>query len=412
MGGIEMRTDRRSFIIGGAAAVPTLIPAFAALAGGKYDSGATDKEIKIGNTNPYSGPASSYGVIGKCIQAYWTMVNDRGGINGRQVNFITYDDGYSPPKTVEMIRRLVENDQVLCTFNTLGTPTNTAIHRYMNQKKVPQLFVATGASKWGKPKEYPWTMGFQPDYHTEAVIYAKHILANVKDPRIAVLMQNDDYGKDYWEGFKEGLGKDADKVVKHVTYEVTDPTVDSQIIQLAGSDANVFFNISIPKFAAQAIRKAGALGWKPVHYLNNVSSSVTSTLKPAGFENSQGIITGLYLMDPTDKQWQDDAGMKAWREFMAKYMPGANTGDGNYVFAYAASYLMEQTLKKCGDDLTRANLMRQAANHSKLAVPLLLPGITVSTGPADFYPIQSIRLARFRGESWELFGDVLSHEAA
>ena len=407
-----MRTDRRSFIIGGAAAVPTLIPAFAALAGGKYDSGATDKEIKIGNTNPYSGPASSYGVIGKCIQAYWTMVNDRGGINGRQVNFITYDDGYSPPKTVEMIRRLVENDQVLCTFNTLGTPTNTAIHRYMNQKKVPQLFVATGASKWGKPKEYPWTMGFQPDYHTEAVIYAKHILANVKDPRIAVLMQNDDYGKDYYEGFKEGLGKDADKVVKHVTYEVTDPTVDSQIIQLAGSDANVFFNISIPKFAAQAIRKAGALGWKPVHYLNNVSSSVTSTLKPAGLENSQGIITGLYLMDPTDKQWQADAGMKAWREFMAKYMPGANTGDGNYVFAYAVSYLMEQTLKKCGDDLTRANLMRQAANHRKLAVPLLLPGITVSTGPADFYPIQSIRLARFRGESWELFGDVLSHEAA
>src|SRR5689334_3968851 len=291
-----MKTNRRTFV-GGLAATTMLSGSRVAFAQKKYDQGATDTEIKIGHTNPYSGPASSYGVIGKCIEAYWKSVNDRGGINGRMIKFITLDDGYSPPKTVEMVRQLVEQDKVLCTFNTLGTPTNTAIHKYMNQKKVPQLFVATGASKWGKPKEIPWTMGYQPDYHTEAVIYAKHILANVKDPTVGVLMQNDDYGKDYWEGFKEGLGKEADRVVKHVTYEVTDPTVDSQVIQLKDTGANVFFNISIPKFAAQAMRKAGDLGWKPTIYLNNVSSSVANTMKPSGFENVQGVLTAQYGMD-------------------------------------------------------------------------------------------------------------------
>jgi branched-chain amino acid transport system substrate-binding protein len=407
-----MRTTRRTFMIGAASVPPTLALFPADAARGTYDDGATDSEIKIGHTNPYSGPASSYGVIGKCIAAYWTMVNDRGGINGRKIDFITYDDGYSPPKTVEMVRRLVEEDKVLCTFNTLGTPTNTAIHKYMNQKKVPQLFVATGASKWGDPRHFPWTMGFQPDYHTEAVIYAKHILANIKDAKIAVLMQNDDYGKDYFEGFKEGLGKETGRIVKHVTYETTDPTVDSQMIQLSSSGANVFFNIAIPKFAAQAIRKAADLGWKPTHYLNNVSSSVAATLTPAGLQNSQGIITGLYLMDPTDHQWDGDADMKTWRAFMGKYMPDANTADGSYVFAYAVSYLMEQTLKKCGDNLTRANLMKQAASHHKLHVPLLLPGISVSTSSTDYYPIQSIRLARFKNETWELFGEVLEHESA
>jgi branched-chain amino acid transport system substrate-binding protein len=282
----------------------------------------------------------------------------------------------------------------------------------MNQKKVPHLFVATGASKWGKPKEFPWTMGYQPDYHTEGVIYAKHILGNVKDPKIAVLMQNDDYGKDYWEGFKEGLGKDAGKVVKHVTFEVTDPTVDSQVIQLKDSDANVFFNIATPKAAAQAIRKAADIGWKPVQYLNNVSASVGAVMKPAGFENCQGIITAAYLKDPTDHQWDNDAEMKAWREFMNKYLQGANQADGGYVFAYSVSFLMEQTLKKCGDNLTRENLMKQAASHQKLRVPLLLPGITVTTSPTDFYPIQSVQLQRFKGESWELFGDVMSAESS
>ena len=406
-----MRTTRRTFVGGASASAVALAGGVAYAQKGKYDDGATDTEIKIGHTNPYSGPASSYGVIGKGIEAYWKMVNDQGGINGRKVKFVTLDDGYSPPKTVEMIRQLVEQEKVLCVFNTLGTPTNTAIHKYMNQKKVPHLFVATGASKWGKPKEFPWTMGFQPDYHTEAVIYAKHILANVKDAKIAVLMQNDDYGKDYYEGFREGLGKDVGKIVKHVTYETTDPTVDSQIIQLKDSGANVFFNITIPKFAAQAIRKAGDLGWKPVHYLNNVSSSVAATLKPAGYDNSQGIITGLYLMDPTDKQWNDHADMKAWREWMAKYLPAANTEDGSYIFAYSVTSLMHETLKKCGNDLTRANLIKQAANHQKLRIPLLLPGITVSTSPTDFYPLQAVRLARFKGETWELFGDILSAES-
>ena len=406
-----MKTNRRTFL-GGVSTAAVLSASGVVLAQKKYDDGATDKEIKIGHTNPYSGPASSYGVIGKGEEAYWKSVNERGGINGRMVKFITLDDGYSPPKTVELVRQLVEQEKVLCLFNTLGTPTNTAIHRYMNQKKVPMLYVATGASKWGKPKEFPWTMGYQPDYHTEAVIYAKHILATVKDAKIGVLMQNDDYGKDYWEGFKDGLGKDVNKVVKHVTYETTDPTVDSQIIQLKDSGANVFFNISSPKFAAQAIRKAADIGWKPVSYLNNVSSSVASTLKPAGLENSQGQITALWLMDPTDKQWNENAEMKAWRAWMNKYMPGANQDDGNYIYAYSACYLMEQTLKKCGDTLTRENVMRQAANIQKLRVPLLLPGITVSTSPTDFYPVQSVQLATFKGETWNLFGDIMSAEGS
>ena len=405
-----MRTNRRH-LLGGASAAAAMLAGAEALAQKKYDDGATDKEIKIGHTNPYSGPASSYGVIGKAIEAYWKSVNDKGGINGRTLKFVTLDDGYQPPKTVEMVRQLVEQEKVLAMFNTLGTPTNTAIHRYMNQKKVPHLFLATGASKWGKPKDFPWTMGFQPDYHTEAVIYAKHILANVKDPKIAVLMQNDDYGKDYWEGFKEGLGKDAGKVVKHVTYEVTDPTVDSQTIQLKDSGANVFFNISIPKFAAQSMKKAAEIGWKPVQYLNNVSAQVSTTMKPAGFDNVQGVITAAWLKDPTDKQWDNDAEMKTWREWMAKYNPGGNVQDVNYVYAYAVSFAMHQTLVKCGDNLTRENLMKQAANHQKLRVPLALPGITMSTSPTDFYPFQAVRLQRFKGETWELFGEILAAES-
>jgi len=406
-----MKTNRRTFV-GGLSAAAMLSGSRAAFAQKKYDDGVTDKEIKIGHTNPYSGPASSYGIIGKAEEAYWKSVNDRGGINGRMIKFITLDDGYSPPKTVEVVRQLVEQDKVLCTFNTLGTPTNTAIHKYMNQKKVPMLFVATGASKWGNPKEFPWTMGYQPDYHTEAVIYAKHLLANVKDPTVAVLMQNDDYGKDYWEGFKEGMGKEVGRIVKHVTYEVTDPTVDSQVIQMKESGANVFFNISIPKFAAQSMRKAADIGWRPVQYLNNVSAQVTTTMKPAGFENVQGVTTAAWLKDPTDHQWDVDEEMKAWRDWMAKYNPNGNLGDVNYVYAYSVSFLMEQTLKKCGDNLTHENLMRQAANHQKLRVPCLLPGITVSTSPTDFYPVQAVQLQRFKGESWELFGDVMHAESS
>jgi branched-chain amino acid transport system substrate-binding protein len=404
------KTNRRTFVAGASAAA-LLTGRSVAFAQKKYSDGASDTEIKIGHTNPYSGPASSYGVIGKTLQAYWKSVNEAGGINGRKINFISLDDGYSPPKTVECIRQLVEQDKVLCTFNTLGTPCNTAIHKYMNQKKVPQLYVATGASKWGDPKHFPWTMGFQPDYHTEGVIYAKHLLANVKDPKIAVIMQNDDYGKDYWEGFKEGLGKDANKVVKHVTYETTDPTVDSQVIQLKDSGANVFFVIAIPKFAAQAMRKAGDIGWKPTIYLNNVSASVASAMKPAGFENVQGVMTAAYLMDPTDKQWDIHPDMKTWVDWMKKHNPGGSLSDASNVFAYAVATLMHETLKKCGDNLTRENLMRQAANFQKFKLPLALPGITVSTSPTDFYPIQAVQLSRFKGETWELFGDVMHAES-
>jgi branched-chain amino acid transport system substrate-binding protein len=385
----------------------------AAFAQKKYDNGASDTEIKLGHCGPYSGPASAYGVIGKGIEAYWKSVNDAGGINGRKINFITLDDGYNPAKTVEVVRQLVEQDKVLCLFNTLGTPSNTAIQKYMNQKKVPQLYVATGASKWGRPKEFPWTMGYQPDYHTEAVIYAKHIQANIKDAKVGVLMQNDDFGKDYVDGFKEGLGKDAGNVIaKLVTYEVTDPTVESQIIQLKDSGANVFFNVATPKFAAQAIRKAADIGWKPAQYMTNVSASVTSVMKPAGFDNGQGIITAAYLKDPTDKRWDDDAEMKTWRAWMDKYMPGANQGDANYVYAYSVSFLMQQTLAKCGDTLTHENVMKQAANFQKLRVPMLLPGITVSTSPTDYYPIQAVQLQRFKGETWDLFGEVMAAEGS
>jgi branched-chain amino acid transport system substrate-binding protein len=406
-----MDTTRRGFV-GGASALALLSGSSSAFAQKKYDEGASDTEIKIGNTNPYSGPASSYAAIAKTIDAYFKSINDAGGINGRKIKFISLDDGYSPPKTVEVVRQLVEQDKIFALFQSLGTPCNTAIHKYMNQRKVPQLYVATGASKWGDPKNFPWTMGFQPDYHTEGVIYAKHALANVKDAKIAVLHQNDDYGRDYLGGFKEGLGKEEGRIVKIVTYEATDPTVDSQIIQLKDSGANVFFNVSAPKAAAQGIRKAAEIDWKPTHYLNNVSASVAAVMKPAGYDNAQGIITAAYIMDATDKQWDDNAEMKAWRAWMDKNMPSANKADANHIYGYAVAALMTETLKRCGDDLTRANLMKQAASFQKFRVPLLLPGITVSTSPTDFYPIQAVQLQRFKGETWELFGDVMHAESS
>jgi branched-chain amino acid transport system substrate-binding protein len=341
------------------------------------------------------------------------MINDNGGINGRKINFITYDDGYSPPKTVEMARKLVEEDKVLLLFQTLGTPPNTAIHKYMNVKKVPQLFVATGASKWGDPKNFPWTMGWQPDYATEAAIYAKHILENVKDPKIGILMQNDDYGKDYLNGFKAGLGKANEKlIVQLATYEVTDPTVDSQMIQLKNSGANVFFNITTPKFAAQAIKKAAEIGWKPVHYLNNVSYSVGAVMKPAGIEASQGIITAIYGKDPTDKQWASSPDMIAWNQFMDKYMPQADKSSNFHTYGYSVSATLVEVLKKCGDNLTRENVMKQAASLKNLEIPLLLPGVKLNTSATDFYPIQSVQLARFEGETWKLFGKVIAHDGA
>jgi ABC-type branched-subunit amino acid transport system substrate-binding protein len=404
-----MRLPKLTLAVGGALALG--LTANSVSAQKAYDEGASDTEIRIGNTNPYSGPASAYGQIGKTIEAFLKKVNDEGGINGRKITFISYDDGYAPPKTIEMVRKLVEEDKVLLVFQTLGTPSNTAIHKYMNAKKVPQLFVATGASAWGKPKEFPWTMGWQPDYVTEGVIYAKHILANVKDPKIAVLMQNDDYGRDYLNGFKKGLGKDADKIVQVATYEVADPTVDSQIIALKNSGANTFFNITTPKFAAQAIKKAAEISWKPAHYLNNVSSSVGAVMKPAGFENGQGILTAAYIKDPTDSQWAKDADMIAWNAFMDKYYPGGDKKSTFPAYGYAVTSTLVEVLKRAGDNLTRENIMKQAASLKALEIPLLVPGLKVNTSPTDFYPIQSVRMSRFTGETFELFGEILSNEA-
>ncbi|MBI3458424.1 MAG: ABC transporter substrate-binding protein [Candidatus Rokubacteria bacterium] len=369
--------------------------------------GVTATEIKVGNTNPYSGPASAYGTIGKVIGAYVKKVNDEGGINGRKINYITYDDSYSPPKIVEMVRRLVEQDQVLLLFQTLGTPTNSAIHKYVNQQKVPHLFIATGATKWGDPQHFPWTMGWQPTYQTEGHIYAQYILKTMADAKVGILYQNDDYGKDYVKGFKDGLGDAAKKlIVLEQTYEVTDPTVDSQIVNLKNSGANVFFNVTIPKFAVQAIKKAHDLGWKPVHLLNNVSSSVGVVLKPAGFEASKGLITTSYLKDPTDPQWKNDAGMKEWLAFMQKHYPEGNTSDALNVYGYTVAQTLVHVLQQCGNDLSRENVMKQAANIKDLALPLLLPGIKINTSPTDYYPIAQERLARFDGERWALFGEL------
>ena len=373
----------------------------------KYDPGASDREIKIGNTNPYSGPASAYGTIGKSIAAYFKMVNDQGGINGRKINFITYDDSYSPPKTVEMARKLVEQDEVLFVFQTLGTPSNTAIHKYMNMKKVPQMHVATGASKWNDPKGNPWTMGWQPSYQAEAKIYAQHILKTKPNAKIAVLFQNDDYGKDYLKGFHDGLGDKKGMIVKEVSYEVSDPTVDSQIVQLQASGADTFFNITTPKFAAQAIRKAYDIGWKPVQYLNNVSIGVGSVLTPAGLEKSVGLLTLGYLKEPNDKQFENDPAILQWREFMKKYYPDGSMVDNLNVYGYSVGQTIAQVLRQCGDNLTRENVMRQAANMKAYRVDTLLPGVMIGTSADDFAPIEAGQLQRFDGKEWVRFGEVV-----
>jgi branched-chain amino acid transport system substrate-binding protein len=383
------------------------LSASAALAQKKYDPGATDTEIKIGGIMPYSGPASAYGTIGKASAAYFKKINDEGGINGRKINFISVDDGYSPPKAVEMARRLVEQDQVLVVFNPLGTPSNSAIHKYMNAKKVPQLFVATGATKWNDAKNFPWTMGWQPNYQTEGAIYAKHILQTKPDAKIAVLYQNDDYGKDYLKGFEDGLGAKANMIVAKASYETSDPTVDSQIVQLQASGANVFFNITTPKFAAMAIRKAYDIGWKPVQYVNNVSASIAAVLAPAGLEKSVGVISTQYLKDASDKRWENDKGLKDWYAFMAKYYPDGNLKDNNNTFGYAVAQTLVQVLRQCGDNLTRENVMKQAANLKDLQLDILLPGIKINTSPTDFAPIQAEQLVRFDGKQYVPLGDVV-----
>jgi branched-chain amino acid transport system substrate-binding protein len=375
----------------------------------KYDIGASDTEIKIGNIMPYSGPASAYGVIGKTEEAYFRKINAEGGINGRKITFVSYDDAYSPPKTVEQARKLVESDEVLIVFNPLGTPPNSAIQKYMNQKKVPQLFVATGATKWNDPKEFPWTMGWQPNYQSESIIYAKYILKHKPDAKIAVLYQNDDYGKDYLKGFRDGLGaKAASMIVMEESYEVSEPTIDSHIVKLRSTGADVFFNITTPKFAAQAIKKNMEIGWKPLHFLNNVSSSIGSVIKPAGFENAQDIISSNYLKDPTDTQWKTDKGMIAWNEFLDKYYPEANRADLSVMYAYTVAQGLEHVLKACGDDLTRANIMKQAASIKELELGGLLPGVKINTSDTDFAPISQLQLMKFKGEGWERFGEILN----
>jgi branched-chain amino acid transport system substrate-binding protein len=376
----------------------------------KYDPGATDTEIKVGNIMPYSGPASAYATIGKTEAAYFNKVNSEGGINGRKVNFISYDDGYSPPKAVEQARKLVESDEVLLIFNPLGTPTNSAIHKYMNAKKVPQLFVSTGAAKWNDPKNFPWTMGWQPNYQTEARIYAAYILKNYPGKTIGVLYQNDDFGKDYVIGLRDGLGDQAAKLILiEASYETTAPTVDSQVVQIKGANPDIFVNITTPKFAAQAIKKIAELNWHPVHFLTNVSASIGGVMKPAGYENDQDIFSTAYLKDPNDPEWKNDPAMNEWRAFMTKWYPEGDQQDASTVFAYGVAKGLEQVLKQCGDDLTRENIMKQAANLN-FEIGVFLPGTHIKTSPTDFAPIEQLQMERFKGETWERFGPVMSGE--
>ncbi len=397
---------RRSFLKSSAAAA-----AFATSAGSaRADApGVTDTEIKIGQTMPYSGPASAYGVIGRTEAAYFKMINDQGGVNGRKINFISLDDGYSPPKTVEQVRRLVEQEQVAFLFNTLGTAPNLAVRQYLNDNKIPQLFVSSGASLFADPQHYPWTIGFQPSYQTEARIYGKHILSTKPDAKIAVLYQNDGFGKDYLIGLKDGLGPDhAGMLIKDTSYETSEPTIDSQVVTLQGSGANVLIIAATPKFAAQTIRKTYDLGWMPVRYLSNVSPSIVTVLTPAGLEKSKGLITAYYGKDPNDPRWKDDAGYREYAAFIAKYMSPSELNDSSATFGFSAAITMVHVLKQCGTDLSRENIMRQATNIKDLVLPMALPGMTLSTAPDNYNPTRQMQLASFDGQSWQLFGELLT----
>jgi branched-chain amino acid transport system substrate-binding protein len=382
-----------------------------ALAQKKYDTGANDKEIKIGNIMPYSGPASAYGIIGKTEAAYFKMINEQGGINGRKINFVSYDDGYSPPKAVEQARKLVESDEVLFIFNSLGTPSNSAIQKYMNAKKVPQLFVATGATKWNDPKHFPWTMGWQPNYQSEGRIYAKYLMKEKPNAKIGVLYQNDDFGKDMLKGLTDGLGAKAKTmIIAEESYEVTVPTIDAQVVALKSKGADVFISFTTPKFGAQSIKKVAELGWKPLFILNNVAASVGSVIKPAGYENAQGVISAAYAKDASDPQWKDDPGMKKFDDFLAKHFPEANRLDGSVMYGFNAAQTMVHVLKQAGDNLTRANIMKQAASIKNLQLDGVLPGIKLNTSATDFAPIEQLQLMKFEGERWHLFGDIISAE--
>jgi branched-chain amino acid transport system substrate-binding protein len=403
---------RRSILAAAGSALALSAPFLAARparAAKDYGPGVTDSEIKIGNTGPYSGPASSYSAVPKSQVAYWKMINDQGGINGRKIDFISYDDGYTPPKTVEMVRKLVEQDEVLLVASPLGTPTNSAIWHYMNQHKVPQLFVATGATKWDDPKGHPWTIGWQPNYQSEGRIYAAYILKEKPDGKIGVLYQDDDFGKDYLKGLIDGLGDKAGTMIAvKASYETTDPTVDSQVIGMKAAGIDVFVNTAIPKFAAQAIKKAAEIEWKPLHVLSSIGNSVGATLKPAGLDKCQGLISDFYLKDPSDPKWQEDTGFKSWLAFMNKYLPDADKSDAGYVAGASLAATTAQVLKQCGDELTRVNVMKQAADLHDFMVPMLLPGITIHSTPTDFAPIKQVQMARFDGQRWQLFGPLLT----
>jgi branched-chain amino acid transport system substrate-binding protein len=377
----------------------------------KYGPGVTDSEIKIGNTSPYSGPASAFGTVARTEEAYFRKINAEGGINGRKIVFISYDDAYSPPKTLEQTRKLVESDEVLLVFNALGTATNSAVHKYLNARKVPQLFVSSGASKWNDPKNFPWTMGFSPTYQNEGRIYAKYLLKEKPGAKVAVLFQNDDFGKDYLKGFKEGLGdKASSMIVAESAFDVAEPVIDSHVVKLKASGADVFLDIATPKFAAQAIKKVSELGWKPLHILSYVSASIGSVIKPAGFENAQGIVSAAYFKDPNDPAWKDDKGVRELNAFLDKYFPEANRSDTLIINGYNPAQTLVQVLKQCGDDLTRENVMKQAASLKTFQLGMLLPGIAVDTSPADHAPIEQWQLMRFQGETWHLFGDVIGGE--
>ena len=405
------RTLRAAALVTATAAIT--LTSGAALAQKKYDTGASDTEIKIGNIMPYSGPASAYGIIGKTEEAYLKMINDKGGINGRKINFVTYDDGYSPPKAVEQVRKLVESDEVLAVFNPLGTPSNTAIQKYLNAKKIPQLFVATGATKWNDPKNFPWTMGWQPSYQSEAQIYAKWLMKEKPDAKIAILYQNDVFGKDYLKGTKDGLGaKASSMIIMEESYEVSEPSIDGHIVKIKAANPDVLLIYATPKFAAQTIKKTAELSWKPLQILTNVSISVGSVMKPAGFEAAQGVLSAAYAKDGTDPQWNNDPGMKKWVEFLDKYMPGADKTDTSVVYGYGAAQTLAKVLEMCGDDLTRANIMKQAASLKDFVPDTMLPGVKLNTSATDFAPIAQLQMQRFKGEKWELFGEIISGDVA
>jgi branched-chain amino acid transport system substrate-binding protein len=397
----------RSFCVGLSSLITMLLPLSPAEAQKSYDVGANDAEIRIGNIMPYSGPASAFGVIGKTEAAYFDKINSEGGINGRKIKFISYDDAYSPPKAVEQVRKLVEQDEVLLIFNPLGTPSNSAIQKYLNQSKVPQIFIASGATKWGDPEHFPWTMGWIPTYQAEGRAYASFILQNKPDGKIGVLYQNDDFGKDYLKGLRDGLANKAEAmIVAAESYEVSEPTIDSHIVKLKAAGVDTVFYVTTPKFSAQAIKKVAEMGWKPLQFLNGTSFSVASTIKPAGIENAQGIISSTYGMDPTDQQWKEEPAMKEWLDFMDKWNPKGDKTDASNLFAYNVARTLVQVLRQCGDDLTRANVMKQAANLKDYQSGTLLPGVKIDTSPTDFFPLEQLQLMRFEGESWKLFGPI------